>query len=201
MDLEEIANHAYERNDYPLAADLGRRIFRLIPIYPLKTEEEKGLPKRMEKLASKIAGYNNAYLQKHQCFVEKHHRMLTYMIDKKLRPKKKQPDFVTSQLVYELRGNFGRIGVEWMFAQTCQRGAWLSRQIRGALIGCRYLHHGNPYLKLGPFLEEQTSVIPYLVVFHDLLSENEIQYLVEEARPNLSRNRTFELQGVASQTR
>ena len=139
MDLEEIANHAYERNDFPLAADLGRRIFRLIPIYPLKTEEEKGLPKRMEKLASKIAGYNNAYLQKHQCFVEKHHRMLTYMIDKKLRPKKKQPDFVTSQLVYELRGNFGRIGVEWMFVQTCQRGAACGRPLwqkgRGMLRG------------------------------------------------------------------
>ena len=46
-------------------------------------------------------------------------------------------------------------------------------------------------MKLGPFKEEQTSVIPYSVVFHDLLSNKEMTFLKEESKPHLSRNRTF----------
>ena len=39
------------------------------------------------------------------------------------------------------------------------------------------------------FKEEQKSERPYAVVFHDILSDIEMNYLVEEATPNLSRKR------------
>ena len=185
MDLEDIANHAFERNDYAIAADVGRRIFKL-----MEFDKKKTLRKRIEKFATKISKLNNAYLQKNQCFADKHHRTLTYMIDKRLRPLRNQPDFVTNQSVYQLSGDFGRIGPEWMFMQTCQKGSWLSNEIQKR---CRFLHHRNPYLKLGPFLEEQTSITPYSVVFHDFLTENEIQYLVIQAKPNLTISRSYDM--------
>ena len=56
---------------------------------------------------------------------------------------------------------------------------------------CRFLHHGDPYLKLGPFKEEKMISRPYVVIFHDILNNKEIDYLIEEARPNLSRKRDF----------
>ena len=56
---------------------------------------------------------------------------------------------------------------------------------------CRFLHHEDPYLKLGPFKEEKMVSRPYVVIFHDILSDKEIDYLVEETRPNLSRKRDF----------
>ena len=54
---------------------------------------------------------------------------------------------------------------------------------------CRLLHHVNPYLKLGPFKEEQISVKPYSVIFKDIVNEKEMEYLKTTAMPQLSRNR------------
>ena len=57
---------------------------------------------------------------------------------------------------------------------------------------CQLLHHQNPYLKLGPFKEEIYSVIPYSVVFHDILTNTEIDFLKKESMPFLSRSRTYD---------
>ena len=54
---------------------------------------------------------------------------------------------------------------------------------------CRFLHHNDPYLKLAPFKEDHKLDIPYTVIFHDILSDLEIQTLVQKALPNLSRTR------------
>ena len=59
------------------------------------------------------------------------------------------------------------------------------------------MHHEDPYLKIGPFKEEQMSVRPYLVIFHDILSESDISELVQESRPKLSWARTFDSDGGA----
>ena len=56
---------------------------------------------------------------------------------------------------------------------------------------CRFLHHLNPYLKLGPFKEEQISVKPYSVIFKDIVNEKEMEYLKTTAMPQLSRNRDY----------
>ena len=65
---------------------------------------------------------------------------------------------------------------------------------------CRLLHHGDPYLKLGPFKEEQMSLVPYVVVFHDILSDLEIDFLIKESRPNLSRKRLYHTDNSGSVT-
>lgn len=36
---------------------------------------------------------------------------------------------------------------------------------------CRFHHHANPFFKLGPIKLEEISDIPFIVVFHDILSE------------------------------
>ena len=56
---------------------------------------------------------------------------------------------------------------------------------------CRYLHHNDFYLKLGPFKEETYSSIPYTVVFHDILSEEEMSYLIQESITHLTDRRSF----------
>ena len=85
------------------------------------------------------------------------------------------------------------MGEEWLTMNTCQLGKWLpsevqipgvepisnSESINSIEKLCRYLHHKNPYLKLGPFKEELSSVKPYAVVFHDILSEAEIGIYIE----------------------
>ena len=54
---------------------------------------------------------------------------------------------------------------------------------------CYFLHHFDPYLKLGPFKLEEYVHRPYRVVFRDILSETEIDHMINLSKPKLSRHR------------
>ena len=56
---------------------------------------------------------------------------------------------------------------------------------------CTYLHHSNPYLKLGPFKIEMFMSSPLRLIFHDILSEREIDFLIEYSTPRLSNTRYY----------
>ena len=40
---------------------------------------------------------------------------------------------------------------EWAFMKVCREGEQQKRIVKSKEKNCRYLHHKNPYLKLGPF--------------------------------------------------
>ena len=78
-------------------------------------------------------------------------------------------------------------GREDLLSKTC------NREIRNNITlqpnQCHFLHNFDPYLKLGPFQLEVYTKIPYRVVFHDFLSQKEIDHMIEISLPNLSRDR------------
>ena len=55
---------------------------------------------------------------------------------------------------------------------------------------CSWLHHEDPYLRLGPFKFEVRQIVPARAVYHDLLSEKEMSYLVDYSTPRLSNTRS-----------
>ena len=58
---------------------------------------------------------------------------------------------------------------ENIFMGICREGKVEVHQYYGnTKLHCRYLHHRDPYLKLGPFKEDQISAIPYVVIFRDI---------------------------------
>ena len=56
-------------------------------------------------------------------------------------------------------------------------------------LKCHYLHHFQPYLKLGPFKLEELWAEPYRVKIHNFLSDFEINHLVNQSKPYLSKVR------------
>ena len=104
-DLEQLAKYAFERNDLQLASDMTKSILNLISTNNSLAKCKNGTRKRIQNLALKIARHNNAHLKKHECFLTKHHRMLPYLVDDKLLPKKNQPLYVRNDKIYDLRGN------------------------------------------------------------------------------------------------
>ena len=111
-----------------------------------------------------------------------------YLINAELKKKKKQPKFIVEE-DFEKVNYSEELPSDWLFMKTCRYGGQAHKLVKTKEVNCRLLHHRNPYLRLGPFKEEQKSERPYAVVFHDILSEIEMNYLVEESRPNLSRER------------
>ena len=111
--------------------------------------------------------------------------------DQTLLKKKKQPKFIKNILmdpIIDNRSNdFKRLE---LFRRTCREDqVGIVVQGERHLHKCHFLHHGDPYLKLGPFKFEFLLFTPMRSIFHDILDEDEIEYLVEISRPNLSASR------------
>ena len=54
---------------------------------------------------------------------------------------------------------------------------------------CVMVHHKDPYTKLGPFKIEYVHHNPFFLIIHDLLTEEDMDYLKDWATPRLSRKR------------
>jgi hypothetical protein len=110
------------------------------------------------------------------------------MINDRLQKKKKQPKFIHEE-PFQRNDYQNQVSFDNLFMKICRTGKIEPALIKLKEFSCRFLHHGDPYLKMGPFKEEQMSVIPYVVVFHDIFSDNEIDELIREATPFLTRKR------------
>ena len=201
-DVESLIDVAMQRQTYSIGVYLMHDLMPLIPGI-----KQKKLKKRMESKRKNLVKLNNGYLQKTQKMISKFinlimcaslvtcnfsaplSRTLPYLVGNDMKQKNRQPEFVQNGDIYKF--NVGDdAGFEWLFFYICKMGRF-SPPVLNLEHKCRFLHHQDPYLKLGPFKEEQISLIPYVVVFHDILSDLEIDYLIEESRPNLSRTRIY----------
>ena len=197
-DIKMLADRALVNRDYALAIDLTRNLISILKQYDgiSKNGGMKRLFKHIEWMKKNLMKMNNGYLEKEHTFIGKSHRTLTYVVDKHLKRKKEQPNFITNKSVYVATPD-SDITKEWMWFRTCQIGKWLKNSYyypgkeQLQQKPCSLLHHQNPYLKVGPFKEEMYSIVPYSVVFHDILTETEIDFLQKESTPKLSRLRTY----------
>ncbi len=58
------------------------------------------------------------------------------------------------------------------FHLLCRDGSISSRSPEiDSKFSCRYQHHSDPYLRLAPFKVEEINETPFIVVFHDIISE------------------------------
>lgn len=54
-----------------------------------------------------------------------------------------------------------------------------------SLLRCKYITNNIPFLKIGPIKIEEASLNPYIVTYHDVLYEPEINYLKSKSWPNV----------------
>lgn len=55
-----------------------------------------------------------------------------------------------------------------------------------AKLKCRYINNRNPYLLLAPFKTEEAYLDPKIVIFHNIMSDKEIDVLKKLAHPRVS---------------
>ncbi|KAI4458953.1 prolyl 4-hydroxylase alpha subunit [Holotrichia oblita] len=58
-----------------------------------------------------------------------------------------------------------------------------------AQLKCRYTDNGNPFLKIAPFKVEEAYLDPKILIFHDVMADNEIATIKALARPHFKRAR------------
>lgn len=54
-----------------------------------------------------------------------------------------------------------------------------------ATLKCRYTTNRSPFLKIAPLKLEEASLKPYIVIYHDVMSDNEIELIKQMAKPRV----------------
>ena len=200
FDLEELVNYSMEMGNYANSIQITRVIEKILRSYESNHDQVFPLAKRLQKLKAHLYQLNNAYLKKYERQIGTNLILTPYLVNKELKKAKNQPIFVRDGSVHDCFHEFDMTKYEWLLTETCKKGRWYTKNSTAELsiLRCRHLHHANPYLRVGPFKEEQTSAIPYVVIFHDILSEHDISVLTQESQPKLSKARTFDSTGGAN---
>ena len=169
-----------------------RATFQAIPLQAKSERPSKAEFQELVKLRKNLVQLNNQWLLKKLTLADRDYKVLPYVVNDKLEKKKKQPKALQGvQLTYAKTSSAQ--GKEHFFRSVCN-GFTFRKQVGLEYLGrCGYLHHFDPYLKLGPYPVEMASTDPFIMVIHKLFSENEMNYLVETSRPNLSRTRNKDL--------
>lgn len=54
-----------------------------------------------------------------------------------------------------------------------------------AQLKCRYITNNSPYLKIAPFKVEEANLKPYIVIYHDVIYDQEIEEIKQMAKPRV----------------
>ncbi|XP_011306837.1 prolyl 4-hydroxylase subunit alpha-1 [Fopius arisanus] len=72
------------------------------------------------------------------------------------------------------------------YEMLCREEVPLSPQIQKQLK-CRYTDRGIPFLKIAPFKEEEAYLDPRIVIYHDVIYDDEIETIKRMAQPRFKR--------------
>ena len=79
------------------------------------------------------------------------------------------------------------IGLRDNFEHIC-KGARLRTADMDSDLRCRLLHHHNPFSKLGPFMVEEASLQPYIIIAKQLMTDTEMRHFKDTAVTELERS-------------
>jgi len=100
-------------------------------------------------------------------------------------PQLNDEPFSTASLKLTKPSNYNAIERE-KYEILC-RGVKLMKPKVEARLRCRYFRNNNPYLLLGPIKEEEAYLNPRLVIYHDVISDREIETVKKLAQPRFKR--------------
>ena len=209
IDLLLIAKRADESGYLGTAANIIKSALNAPKNQMFSEKEQKTFMKNLLKFKKDILTKHNGYLEKSKSVVTDKYVFNPYMLDENLERKKKQPKFIKSEQVTDtiqiidaiMNDGMAKFKTDSML-KTCggirrknihSVGNDLGSVSEADIHQCRLVHHKDPYTKLGPFKLEIVHHEPFLMVIHELFTEEDTNYLVDWARPRLSRKREITL--------
>ena len=119
------------------------------------------LMNKMVDLRTQLVYLNNQHLIKWKKMIGPNYKVLPYLVDKNLKAKpKKTRESIGHLQQAVLENDFQKI---FYFKQSCGHAAVKFRVSDFVnLPKCGFLHHFDPYLRLGPFKVEVIKREPYI---------------------------------------
>lgn len=95
-------------------------------------------------------------------------------------------------------GRFNDYKENILYSQVCRGNLTMSLKKQSELR-CRYVSN-SPFAKLARFKIEEANLDPYIILFIDVISDQEIEFLKEITKPKSSRAKTFSPAGKSQQS-
>ena len=201
-DLFNIAIHAVEFGYLGTAATVMKTALKA----PRARAGDEVFEKKMRLMAKNIVKLHNGYLDRQRSVFTDSHALRPYLLDDNLDKRSKQPKYVKSgkvnhpeNILPSVMNDGGQYLMRSSMLQSCGgvrvkenqalNRAYVPNIPEGNTHKCVLVHHKNPYTKLGPFKIEYVHHDPFFLIIHDLLTEEDMEYLKVWATPRLSRKR------------
>ena len=190
-DIDYLAKTAYNKENYHRAVEWFQEAVKSAR----NTKSEKVVTTAKNLLQTTISVHDKILDKKGHEGMTNGKAWKTNMIpyDEKLKKKKK---YKKSMKEYQLREqnyemqyvrNFHDPVLNDQFSRLC-RGEKLLKANVTKDVFCSFLHHQDPYLRLGPFKMDDQNMSPYITVFRDFFSEPEMSHYKDYARTRLERS-------------
>lgn len=72
-----------------------------------------------------------------------------------------------------------------LYEKLC-RGEVKPSPIQLAPLRCRYVWNNNPFLRIAPLKLEEANLVPYIVIYREVISDQEIETIQNMAKPRVS---------------
>lgn len=89
-----------------------------------------------------------------------------------------------AMLAYKLNPTSYDSNERKVYEMMC-RGEVFKTAAELAELKCKYVTNGVPFLKISPLKLEEANLKPYLVIYHDVLYDNEIEIIKQLAKPRV----------------
>jgi prolyl 4-hydroxylase len=176
-----------EKAKSQLLYDVGIEFLRAGFILADKVKPTNSTMKKMKTLRKQLIHMNNQHLLKWEKMLGPNYKVLPYLVDENMYYKQHQPELLMENVrKIEINNEYQK---DFCFKQVCRSSAFTRQPDSINLPKCGYLHHFDPYLRLGPFKVEVILRSPYLSILHDVLTEAEINWMLDYSKPRLSRVR------------
>jgi hypothetical protein len=210
-ELLVIAQHAEDKGLLGTAANIIKPAIAAFKEETMPGELRKVLRKTILQFKREIAIKHNGYLEKSKAVATDKYVFSPYLLNENLEKQKKQPKYVKTKSIIDVDqildvikdDGAAKFKTDSML-KTCGgktrknivtlRGSYLDNVSEKNFHKCRHLHHKDPYTKLGPFKLEILHHEPFIMIFHEMFTEEDTKYLVDWAKPKLSREREIVLE-------
>ena len=191
QDVDGIAKISYNRMNYHRAVDW----FKVALDIAISKHDKSVVAIAKNYLKTTMKAHDKVLEQKGPTGISNGKPWETKVVpyDEKLRKKKKyktaQKEFDKKEKNYEMTHvpSHSSPVLNEQFNRLCKGETLLTPNLTKDLT-CFFLHHFDPYLRLGPFKMDDQSHAPYVTVMRDFLAESEMEYYKEFARPRLFRS-------------
>ena len=200
-DLYNIAIHAADFGYLGTAATVIKAALKA------PGTNDKELEKKMQGMAKTLVKLHNGYLERRRSVFTEDYALRPYLLDDDLDKRSKQPKYIRTGEVSHAENIFPSFEIDCQFVKTSS----MLQSCGGARIKepatlnknppvlpnppeinnhrCVFAHHKDPFTKLGPFKIEYVHHNPFFLIIHELLTEEDMDYIKAWATPRLSGKR------------